>query len=445
MTTQDKLQREIDLYVSKTPTSRGLQDSAEQYLPGGSSRGTAYFAPYPHFIERGEGHYMIDADGNRMLDFMINATSLILGHAHPEIVSALQEQAARGTAFTGPTEAQVRLAKILTDRIPSADSIRFTNSGTEGTLLAVRAARAFTGRPKIAKFEGGYHGSHEYVSVSVHPPLEKLDPSGPTPIPEYPGMPQSILDDVVVLPYNDLEWCERVLREGRNEIACVIMEPVVSSFGYLPAQKAFLQGIRDLTTELGMVLIFDEVQSFRVSSGGAQEDLGVVPDLTALGKTIGGGLPVGAFGGKQELMDLFDPTAGGATLAHAGTFNANPMTMVAGEVAMNHLTPDVFERLNALGDELRAKLRAVFDELEVHAQVTGIGSLFGIHFTSEEIVDYRNVIRADGQMRRALFMGLLNEGILLQTGTAGSLNTLTTEAEADTLVDATRRVVQRVR
>ena len=445
MTTQDKLQREIDVYVSRNPKSRSLQDDAEQYLPGGSSRGTAYFGPYPHFVERGEGHYMIDTDGNRTLDFAINATSLILGHAHPDIVQALQEQAAKGTAFTGPTEAQVRLAKILTDRIPSVDSIRFTNSGTEGTLMAVRAARAFTGRTKIAKFEGGYHGSHEYVSVSVHPPLEKLDPNGPTAIPEHPGMPASILEDVIVLPYNDLEWCERVLKEGRNEIACVIMEPVVSSFGYLPAQQAFLQGIRDITTELGMVLIFDEVQSFRVSSGGTQEHMGVIPDLTALGKTIGGGLPVGAFGGKQELMDLYNPTAGGATLAHAGTFNANPMTMVAGEVAMNHLTPDVFTRLKALGDELRAKLRAVFDEMEVQAQVTGIGSLFGIHFTSEEIVDYRNVIRSDGQMRRALFTGLLNEGILLQTGAGGSLNTLTTEAEVDTLVDATRRVVQRLR
>ena len=444
MTTQDNLQHEIDQYIAKTPRSRQLQDEAQRYLPGGSSRGTAYFAPYPHFIERGEGHYLVDADGNRLLDFMINATSLVLGHAHPDIVDALRAQAARGTAFTGPTESQVQLARTLTQRIPSVDSIRFTNSGTEGTMMAIRAARAFTGRRRIAKFEGGYHGSHEYVSVSVHTPAERLDPSGPTPVPEYPGMSPGVLEDVIVLPYNDLEWCQRVLRQHTDEVACLIMEPVASTFGYLPGQTDFLRGMRKLTSALGIVLIFDEVQSFRVSAGGAQEALGVIPDLTALGKTIGGGMPVGAFGGRQELMDLFDPT-GGATLAHAGTFNANPMTMVAGQVAMDHLTPGVIKRLNALGEQLRAKLRAVFDELEVQAQVTGIGSLFGIHFTSEEIVDYRTVVRGDGRMRKALFTGLLNEGVLLQGSAAGSLNVLTTEAHVDTLIDATRRVVQRVR
>ncbi len=444
MTTRDNLQREIDRFVASTPRSRRMQDEARKYLPGGSSRSAAFFAPYPHFMDRGEGHYVVDADGNRLLDFMLNATSLILGHAHPDVVSALQAQASRGTAFAGPTEAQVRLAGTLAERIPSVDTLRFTNSGTEATLMAIRAARAFTGRPKIAKFEGVYHGSHEYVSVSVHPPLEKLDPGGPKPVPEYPGMSRGLLEDVVVLPYNDLEWCQRVLRQHRDEIACLIMEPVASTFGYLPAQRDFLQGIRDLTSELGIVLVFDEVQSFRVSAGGAQEALGVMPDMTALGKTIGGGMPVGAFGGRRELMDLFDPTDA-APLAHAGTFNANPMTMVAGQVAMDHLTPEVIQQLNTLGEQLSAKLSAVFDELEVQAQVTGIGSLFGIHFTAEEIVDYRTVVRGDGQMRRALFTGLLNEGILLQTSAAGSLSVLTTEAEVDALVDATRRVVQRVR
>ncbi len=444
MSTQERLQREIERFVSSTPVSQGKQAEAQKYLPGGSSRGTAFFEPYPHFIERGEGHYIYDADGNRLLDFMINATSLILGHAHPDVTQAIQEQAARGTAFTGPTDPQVRMAKILTERVPSLDLVRFTNSGTEGTMMAIRAARAFTGRQKIAKFEGGYHGAHEYVSVSVRPPLEKLDPSGPTPIAEHPGLPDSILDQVIVLPYNDLDWCERVLRENAGELACLIMEPVVSSFGYLPGDVEFLRGLRDITTELGIVLIYDEVQSFRVAPGGAQETLGVIPDMTSFGKIIGGGTPVGAFGGRADIMELFDPTSG-AAIPHAGTFNANPVTMAAGEVVMNHLTPEVYERMNALGGELRAKLSAVFDEFEVPAQVTGIGSLFGIHFTSEEILDYRSVVRADGTMRKALFTGLLNEGILLQTGAAGAMNSLTATDDVDTLVDATRRVVERVR
>ena len=368
----------------------------------------------------------------------------MLGHAHPDVTRAIQDQAARGTAFTGPTDLQVRMAKILTERVPSLDLVRFTNSGTEGTLMAIRAARAFTGREKIAKFEGGYHGAHEYVSVSVHPPLEKLDPSGPTPIPEYSGMPKSILDQVIVLPYNDLDWCERELRRNANDLACLIMEPVVSSFGYLPGDIDFLRGLRELTADLGIVLIYDEVQSFRIAPGGAQETLGVIPDMTTLGKIIGGGTPVGAFGGRADIMELFDPTRP-APIPHAGTFNANPVTMAAGEAVMKRLTPEVYERMNALGGQLRAKLRAVFDEFETPAQITGIGSLFGIHFTSESIVDYRTVVRSDQAMGRALFTGLLNEGVLLQTGTAGALNTLTTEAEVDILVDATRRVIQRLK
>ncbi|MCH9010014.1 MAG: aspartate aminotransferase family protein [Chloroflexi bacterium] len=440
----EQLQREIDRFVANTPKSKELQAEASKYLPGGSTRGTAFFEPYPAFADHGEGRYVYDVDGNRYLDFMINATSLVMGHAHPEIVQALQEQAAKGTAFSGPTESQIRLSKILCDRVPSVDTIRFTNSGTEGTLMAIRTARAFTGRHKIAKFEGGYHGSHEYVTVSVHPPASKLDPNGPTPIPEHAGQPPSVSEDVLVMPFNDLEACERVIRDNQKDLACVIMEPVVSSFGYLPADVPFLKGIRRITSELDILLIFDEVQSFRVGPGGAQEQLGVIPDMTTFGKIIGGGTPVGAWGGRRDVMALLDPN-GGADVAHAGTFNANPMTMVAGEVVMNNLTPDVYERMNALGEMLRQKLRAVFDELEVTAQVTGIGSLFGIHFTDKEIVDYRSVVHNDQQMHKGLFTGMLNEGILLQTGGGGAMNMLTTEDDVDTLVDGIRNVVQRLR
>ena len=439
-----QLRRETDRFIANTPKSEALQRDANQYLPGGSSRGTAYFAPYPTFIARAQGHYVYDVDGNRYLDFMINATTHILGHAHPDIVDALQRQAARGNSFSGPTEAQVRLAKLLCDRVPSLDTVRFTNSGTEGTMMAIRAARAFTGRHKIAKFEGGYHGSHEYVSVSVRPPAAALHPDGTYPIPEHPAQPPSIVEDVITLPYNDLPECERILRQRAPDLACVIMEVVSSSFGYLPAHADFLSGIRALTHELDILLIFDEVQSFRVSPGGAQEHFGVIPDMTTFGKIIGGGMPVGAWGGRRDIMALFDPSAD-APLAHAGTFNANPMTMVAGEVVMTRLTPEVYARMNALGDALRAKLTAVFDELDIPAQVTGIASLFGIHFTAEPITDYRSVVRADADMTKALFTGLLNEGILLQTGGAGALNALTREPDIDALVDAVRRVAQRVR
>lgn len=376
---------------------------------------------------------------------MINATSLILGHAHPDVVAALQTQATHGTAFSGPTEAQIRMARILCDRVPSMDLVRFTNSGTEGTMMAIRAARAFTGRHRIAKFEGGYHGSHEYVSVSVRPKQEELSPRNTDAVPEYPSQPPTVAEDVIVMPYNDIDRCESILRSNQGELACVIMEAVVSAFGYAPAKRTFLQAMRELTRELGIILIFDEVQSFRISPGGAQEWFGVTPDMTTLGKIIGGGMPVGAFGGRADIMSVFDPTESGPEVPHAGTFNANPMTMVAGEVTMKHLTSDVYERLNTLGENLRAKLRAVFDEMDVEVQVTGIGSLFGINFTNQEIVDYRSVVGGDHAMQKALFIGLLNEGILLNTGAGGALNILSTEFEVDQLVDATRRVLERIR
>ncbi len=438
-------EREIQRYLARTPKSRDLQAEAAEVLPGGSSRGTAYFPPYPFFAEGGEGHYVYDVDGNRYLDFMLNATSLILGHAHPAIVEVLGAQAAKGTAFSTPTVSQVRLARLLCDRIPSLDTVRFTNSGTEGTLMAIRAARAFTGRYKIAKFEGGYHGAHEYVAISVHPPADRLDPRGPTAIPEHPGQPPGVARDVVVLPYNDFPASERLLRAHAGELACLIMEPVVSAFGYVPGRPEFLRGLRKLTEELGIVLIFDEVQSLRVAPGGAQELFGVTPDLTCLGKIIGGGLPVGAFGGRRDIMAQFDPTGPGARIAHAGTFNANPMTMLAGEVVMRALTPAIYRRLADLGELLRRKLRAVFAELGVPAQVTGVASLFGMHFTAEPVTDYRGMLAGDPELTKAVFTGLLNEGVLLQTSCAGALGAMTTEAEIDALVEAVRRVVARLR
>ena len=433
------LQREIDRFLTRTPKSRELQEEAVKWLPGGSSRGT-HHDPNPVFVDYGEGHYFYDADGNRYLDFMLNATSLIMGHANPIVVEAIAEQAGRGTGFVGPNERAMRLARILCERVPSLDKVRFVNSGTEATLNAIRAARTFTGRHKIAKFSGAYHGSHEYASVSVKPSADPYGPDGPPATLEFPGQPPSLLEDVVVLPWNDLETCERIVRRNASDLACVIMEPIASTLGFPPTRPAFLEGIRALTTDLDMLLVFDEVQTLRTSPGGAQELLGVVPDLTAMGKMVGGGLPAGAFGGRDDIMELFDPR-GGAVIPHAGTFNANPLTMAAGEATLSHMTPDVYARLNALGEMIRGKLRAVFDELEVPSQITGMASFFGIHFNPDEITDYAVASRDDAKLRQTLALGLLNEGIML----GGTVCTLTTETEVDELVDTTRRVIQRVR
>ena len=443
--TSTALTREIDRYVAKTPKSRALQAEAERVLPGGSSRGTAHFAPYPFFADHGDGHYVYDVDGNRYLDFMLNATTLIVGHANPMVIEALGEQTRKGTAFSTPTEVQVRVAKLLCDRIPSLDTIRFTNSGTEGTLMAIRAAWAFTGKRKLAKFEGGYHGAHEHVAVSVKPAASRLDPAGPTAIPEYPGQPAGVLQDVIVLPYNDLAACDRILRAHKDEVGALIMEPIVSSFGYVPGDPEFLHGIRKLTEEFNIVLIYDEVQSLRVAPGGAQELFGVTPDLSCFGKIIGGGLPIGAFGGRRDIMAQYDPTvAGGARIAHAGTFNANPMTLVAGEAVMQALTPPIYRRLAELGESLRGKLRRTLQTTGVPTQVTGVASLFAIHFNARPIRSYRDVVLDDAEMTRGLYTGLLNEGILLQTSCAGALGVMTTDTEVDTLVDAVGRVVRRL-
>ena len=220
----------------------------------------------------------------------------MLGHSNGRVVEAVREQAVDGLSYSTPHESQVRLAKTLCQRVPSVEKLRFTNSGTEGTLNAIRAARAHTGRHKIAKIEGGYHGNHEYVSVSVYTPLDALDPVKPTSVAEWPGQPPSVVEDVITLHYNDIESTERILRENAGDLSCVIIEPVLSNFGYLPADGEYLAFLRDITTELGMVLIFDEVQSFRLSRGGAQERMGVIPDMTTFGKVIGGGMPVGRVG-----------------------------------------------------------------------------------------------------------------------------------------------------
>ena len=229
----------------------------------------------------------------------------------------------------------------LCERLPSVEKVRFTNSGTEATLNAFRAARGYTGRHKVAKFEGGYHGSHEYASVSVHPALSSLDPDRPTAVPEFPGMPPDVVEGVVVLPYNDLDRAEQIIRGHKDELACVIMEAVSSSFGYVPGDAEFLLGIRELTKELGILLVYDEVQSFRVAPGGAQERFGIVPDITALGKIIGGGLPVGAFGGREDIMALFDPSGGGPVIPHSGTFN--PVLQEGSAALLEVLTVEVGE------------------------------------------------------------------------------------------------------
>ena len=438
---------ELDRYIERTPKSREAWEEAKRYLPGGDSRNSIFWNPYPIFVEQANGAHVVDADGSDRLDFIGTMTTLILGHAPEPVVDAVRSQLEQGVVYNAPNRHQVRLARLLCERIPSFDMVRFTNSGTEATLNTIRAARAFTGRSLIAKAEGGYHGSHDVVSVSVRvdPHVfnaeagERLHPDA---LPATEGLADGVLDSVVVIPFNETGPAREILERHKNDLAAVIVEPMLGSVGMLPATHEFLAMLRDFATESGVVLIFDEVISFRVAPGGSQEYYGVTPDMTSLGKIVGGGFAVGAFGGRQDIMDLYDPTTG-PRVAHAGTFNANPATMLAGAVTLEQLTPEVYRRLAEVTEYLRHGLREVGRELEVPVQVTGLGSLFGIHFQDDTLVGYRDIAKADSAFRHNVFLGLLNEGILMAPNLVGAVSTVLGEDEVDSFVDAFRTVLQR--
>ena len=438
------LDRDLSEYMSKTARSRALHEEATAVMPGGNSRTTTFFDPYPFYITRGQGAHVWDADGVDRLDFNGNYTSLILGHAPPEIVKAVQEVAAEGLSFPGPSEHEIRLAEALVRRVPSLESLRFTNSGTEATMNAVRAARAFTGRAKIAKFEGAYHGTHDWALVSVAPDVKAAGGrSRPKPVASSAGVPPAVLKHTVVLPWNDGDACEAILdREGPN-LAVVLVDPLLGIGGVLPPVEGFLDRLRTVTQRHGIVLVFDEVISFRIGSGGAQERFGIRPDLTTLGKIIGGGLPVGAFGGRADIMAAYDPRQGRARISHGGTFNANPVTMAAGLATLNSLTPDAYARLDALGERLRGGVARLLAGTRRKGQVTGLGSLFCLHWTTTALTDYRSSRPKDVEAPIRVFMGLLNEGIVLTPRGLGACSLAMTDDDVDRFVNALARVLAR--
>src|SRR5262245_9369036 len=351
----------IEDYTAKTGRSRVLFEEALRVMPGGNSRTTTFFDPYPFYIARGEGARLWDVDGVERLDFNGNYTSLILGHAHPRVVDAVRDAAARGVSFPGPSEHEIRLAEILTRRIPTMEVVRFANSGTEATMNALRVARAFTGRTKVAKFEGAFHGTHDWVLVSVAPDPASAGPrTRPRSVASSAGVPPAVMKHVVALPWNDLEACAAILDKQGGDIAALIVDPLLANGGMIPARDGFLEGLREATRRLGILLIFDEVISFRVAAGGAQERFGIRPDLTTLGKIIGGGLAVGAFGGRADVMNYYDPRGGGGRINHGGTINANPLTMAGGVSMMEQLTPAAHATLDALGERLRDGVRRLF-------------------------------------------------------------------------------------
>jgi len=408
-------------YERATPRSRELFEEARNYLPGGDTRAVTYHAPYPSFVEEASGCTLTTADGEELLDFLNNYTAAVLGHAPEPVVEAVCERFRRGSGFAAPTREATELARRLVERTPSIERVRFANSGTEATMNAVRAAMVHTGHDGVLKVHGGYHGTHDTALVGV---------SGDGP---EPGVPRDVARRVHTTPYNDVDALTGAFERHGADLACFVVEPVMGHAGMVPATTEYLEAARDLTEDTDTLLVFDEVMTYRLAVGGAQERYGVMPDLTALGKFIGGGLPAGAFGGRADVMRVFDPSSDGVT--HSGTFNGNPATMAGGAATLDALDADAIERLNDLGAEIRERLADAAEDADVPMQVTGDGSFFNVHPTDAPVTDHASSAAGDPATRR-LFMEMRNRGVFLAPRGMGNVSTPMGEAEIDRLVAA---------
>jgi glutamate-1-semialdehyde 2,1-aminomutase len=432
-------------FLEPGSASARLFEEARQIIPGGTSKANFDVRPHPLYVVSGRGCHVTDADGVERLDALNNFTALIHGHAFPPVVARVSEQLARGTAFAASTPEEIALARLLVERVPGVERIRFGNSGTEAVMMAIKAARAFTGRDRIAKFEGAYHGYYDDVQVSFNSgPGNWGSPDEPASVPSSGGVPKHRALETLVLPWNDADATERLLVRSRSEVAAVLVDPLANRMGMIPPAPGFLDHLRQVTRALGILVIFDEVISFRVGYGGAQERYGGEPDLTAFGKIIGGGFPVGATGGRADVMAVFDPGSRGPRIASGGTFSANPVSMTAGLATLEALDRDAFARLEALGERLRTNLAAPLSwtRSRIPGVVMGDASLFRFVMTDGVPRTYRDTVdpAADQRMSR-LFMQLLDEGVLIGANGLGCLSTPMREREVDQIAEAAARAL----
>ena len=415
-----------------------LVERAHAVLPGGSLGNLKYDI----VIESGQGSRIWDSSGNEYIDYLLGSGPMIVGHSHPEVVDVVREQLSKGITFFGQNEAAIMLAEEIVDAVPCAEKVRFSSTGSEATLYAMRAARAYRRRDKILKFEGGFHGMNDYALMSMGP-SEPAD--FPAAVPDSAGIPRSVREDVLIAPFNDLETTRRIVEEYHDEIGGAIVEPFQR---LIPPQPGFLQGLRELTDEFGIPLIFDEtVTGFRFAYGGAQEFYGVTPDLCTLGKAVSGGFPLTALAGRDDIMAHMDggSVPSGDFMPQVGTLSGNPVAAVAGLKTLEILRrPGTYDNLRANGARLRNGLQKVLDEAEIPARVTGESVLFDVFFTEQEVTDYRSTLLADSDMASRFNSGVLERGVFKGT-TKFYLSTAHSEEDIDQTLEVFRETVEGLR
>jgi len=389
--------------------SEELFQEAQKFIPGGVNSPVRAFKSVggnPVFIDHSEGSRIFDVEGRAYIDYIGSWGPMIVGHSHPRVIEALQKALTKGTSFGAPTELEIELAEMVIKAVPSVEMVRMVNSGTEATMSAIRVARGYTGRDKIIKFEGCYHGHADGLLVKAGSGAATFG------VPTSPGVPADYAKNTLTTPFNDLDAIEKMIAEEGENIACIIVEPLPGNMGVIPPKAGFLEGLRKITAEKGIVLIFDEVMSgFRVAYGGAQERFGITPDMTTLGKVIGGGLPVGAYGGKKEIMEQVSPSG---PIYQAGTLSGNPLAMTAGIETLKILSETgAYDRLEEKSTKLCKGIKEAFTEAGVPAFHTQVGAMFCVFFTGEEVTDYTSAARSDTERFGTYFHNMLDQGINL--------------------------------
>lgn len=431
MTINDKKMRE---------NSRQLFEKAQQYIPGGVNSPVRAFRAVggtPVFIKSAKGPYLYDEDGNQYIELINSWGPMVLGHAHDSVEKAVADALQFSFSFGAPTRKEVEIAELIVDMVPSLEKVRMVNSGTEATMSAIRLARGYTGRDKIIKFEGCYHGHGDSFLIAAGSGAVTFG------TPDSPGVPKGVANDTLTVRYNDLEHVKQVVDANPNQIAAIILEPVAGNMGCVLPAEGFLQGLRDLCTKEGIILIFDEVMTgFRLSRGGAQERFGIMPDLTTLGKIIGGGMPVGAYGGRKEIMDFVSPAG---PVYQAGTLSGNPIAMAAGFAMLQYLNqhPETYEQLESIGQQIATGMKASLQKLNLNFTINHIGSMLTLFFTDRPVTDFETAKTSDTALFGKYFHAMLNEGVYLAPSQFESLffSTALTDKHIKQLIDANEKAL----